>query len=231
MAIINHPSSIGNPMYTVDLLKGEGIPIPSRPGGIAMACLIVVLPLLLGLGLISYYMDGQVIVSIEKQQLSRLEATANNLAEALKKKESLEQQKTLAIGRLSDIKSALAGYTQWSNTLGAVVENLSDTLVLTRLEARQDSVRRKVPAQDDPTRKIDVSVPVRTLKLSVAGRQAATALDAVQSLQASLRSSPAIGPMLDTITVSQNTAILDSQEAVFYELECVFKAGQTVQNN
>ena len=75
MAIVTRPSSTVNPMYTIDLLKGEGIPIPSRPGGIAMACLIVVLPLLLGLGLASLYMDGQVIVSIEKQQLSKLEAT------------------------------------------------------------------------------------------------------------------------------------------------------------
>jgi Tfp pilus assembly protein PilN len=231
MTIINHPSSGGNAMYTVDLLKGEGIPIPCRPGGIAMACLIVVLPLLLGLGLTSYYMDGRVIVSIERQQMSKLDAAANNLSAALKKKELLEQQKAQALGRLSDIKAAIDGYTQWSPALAAVVENLPDTLVLTRLEVRQDSVRRRVPAKDDPATKVDVSVPVRTLKLSVAGRQAATALDAVQNLQESLRSSSAIGPMLDTITVSQNTGVLDSQKAVLYELECVFKAGQIVQNN
>ncbi|MEN6337133.1 MAG: hypothetical protein ABFE01_22980 [Phycisphaerales bacterium] len=230
MAIINH-SSGGNPMYTIDLLKGEGIPIPCRPGGIAMACLIVVLPLLLGLGMTSYYMDGQVIVSIEKQQLSKLEAAANNMSAALKKKEQLEQHKALALGRLSDIKASMKGYTQWSPALAAVVGNLSDTLVLTRLEAKQDSVRRKVPSKDDPATKVDVSVPVRTLKLSVAGRQAATSLDAVQNLQESLRSSPAIGPMLDTITVSQNTGVLDGQGAVLYELECVFKAGQVVRNN
>lgn len=95
-----------------------------------MACLVVVLPLLLGLGMTSYYMDGQVIVSIEKQQLSKLEAATNNLAESLHKKESLERQKTLRIGRLSDIKAAVAGYTQWSPALDAVADNLSDALVL-----------------------------------------------------------------------------------------------------
>jgi len=231
MAILNHPSSACNPTYTIDLLKGEGIPIPCRPGGIAMACLIVVLPLLLGLGMTSYYMDGEVIVSIEKQQLGKLEAATNNLAAALQKKESLERQKAQAIGRLSDIKAAIEGYTQWTPALGAVVDNLSDVLILTRLEARLDSVRRKVPSKDDPARKVEVSVPVRTLKLCVAGRQAATSLDAVQNLQESLRSSPAIGPILDTITVSQNAAILGNQQAVLYELECVFKDEQTVRSN
>ena len=132
---------------------------------------------------------------------------------------------------LSEIKTAVDGYTQWSPTLGALVENLSDTLVLTRLEASQSTVQRKVPAKDDPTRKVDVSMPVRTLKLSVCGKQAGTALGAVQTLQESLRSSPVIGPMLDTITVSQNVTTLDSQEAVMYELECVLKAGPIVRNN
>lgn len=217
-------------MYTIDLLKGEGIPIPARPGGIAMACLIVVVPLFLGLGLANVYRDGQVILSLDKQQLNKLETATRGLSEAMRIKESLEQQKTQAIGLLSDIKIALDGYTQWSQTLAALVESLSDTLVLTRLEARQDTTQRKVPAKDDPAMKIDVSVPFRTLKLSVCGRQAGTALEAVQRLQEDLRSSPVIGPMLDTITVSQNAAVLDSQEAVLYELECVFKTGQIIRN-
>jgi hypothetical protein len=231
MAIIKHQPSILDSMYTIDLLKGEGIPIPSRPGGIAMACLIVVVPLLLALGLTSFYLDGQVVISIEKQQLRKLVAAAENLSAALEKKESLEQEKAQALEMLSDISTSLGGYTQWSQTLAALVASLSDTLVLTRLEARQGTVQRKVPAKDDPARKVDVSVPVRTLKLSVCGRQPGTTLEAVQTFQENLRSSPAIGPLLDTITVSQNAAVMDSQEAVMYELECVFKTRQIVQGN
>jgi hypothetical protein len=218
-------------MYTIDLLKGEGIPIPARPGGIAMACTIVVIPLLLCFGLTSVYLDGQVVLSIEKDQLHKLEAASGALAGALEKKESLDREKTHALGVLADIKANLAGYNQWSQVVEAVVENLSDTLVLTRLEARKDMVRRKIPAPHDPTVRVDVSVPQRTLKLSVCGRQAGTALDAVQKLQEDLRTAPALGPMLDTITVSQNATMLDGQEAVMYELECVFKAGQVVRNN
>lgn len=218
-------------MYTIDLLKGDGIPIPARPGGIAMACLIVVMPLLLGLGFVSYYMDGRVVISIEKEQLRKLEAASGALAEAVARKELLEQDKTRATGVLSDIKANLGGYTQWSRVLEALIENLSDTLVLTRLEARKDMARRKVPAKEDPTMRVEVTVPVRALKVSVCGRQPGTALEAVQKLQEDLRSSPAIGPILDTITVSQNATTLDGQQAVMYELDCVFKAGQAVQNN
>jgi hypothetical protein len=108
-----------------------------------MACLVVVLPLLLGLGITSYYMDGQVIVSIEKQQLSKLEAATNNLAESLHKKVSLERQKTLAIAG-SPTSRPRSPDTPSGRPPGRVADNLSDALVLTRLEARLDSVRRKV---------------------------------------------------------------------------------------
>ncbi|MEN6426407.1 MAG: hypothetical protein ABFE13_13685 [Phycisphaerales bacterium] len=218
-------------MYTVDLLMGEGIPIRSRPGGIALACLIVVVPLLIGLGMTSYYLDGRIILSIEKQQLSNIESASRVLTQALKRKESLESEMASASGVLSEIKTAVDGYTQWSPTLASLVESLSDTLVLTRLEASQGTVQRKVPAKDDPARKVDVSIPIRTLKLCVCGRQAGTALDAVQTLQENLRTSPVIGPILDTITVSQSASVLDNQEAVMYELECTLKTGPTVRNN
>jgi len=218
-------------MYTVDLLMGEGIPIRSRPGGIALACLIIVTPLLIGLGMTSYYLDGRIILSIERQQLNNIEAASGALTQALKRKESLERERASANSVLSEIKTAVDGYMQWSQPLAALIENLSDNLVLTRLEARQSTVQRKVPAKDDPTRKVDVSVPVRTLKVCVCGQQAGTALDAVQTLQEKLRSSPVIGPMLDTITVSQQMAMLGSEEAVMYELECVLKAGRPVGSN
>ncbi len=217
-------------MYTVDLLMGEGIPIRSRPGGIALACLIIVAPLLIGLGMTSYYMDGQIILSIESQQLNNIETASGSLSQAVKRKELLEQEKALATGTLSQIKTAVGEYTQWSQALVALVENLSDSLVLTHLEAGQRTVQRKVPAKDDSMKKVDVTVPVRTLKLCVCGRQAGTALDAVQALQDNLRSSTVIGPMLDTITVSQSLATLDNQEAVMYELECVLKTGPIARN-
>lgn len=216
-------ASIIHSTYEIDLLKGEGIPIRSRPGGTVLACLIVVVPLLLGLTMANLYLDGRVVLSIQRQQLGRLVVGLETLSQAVKRTESLEQEKTRATARLSEIKVALGGYTQWSATLATLIESLSDPLVLTQVEGRRDIVRRKVPAKEDPTRTVDGSVAARTLRLSVGGQQAAATSQAVRSLQDNLRSSPVIGPVLNTITVSQNTALLDGQEAILYELECALK--------
>ena len=210
-------------MYTIDLLKGEGVPIRSRPGGIAFACLLVVGPFLAGVGGLSVYLDGQVVIAIRNQQVSRLTAVTDTLSAAVQKKETLEQEKAQAAAVLSDVQAALARHTQWSPILACLTENLSDTLVLTKLETRLSTVRQKVPAKDDPAKKVEASLPVRELKVCVCGRDKESSSEAVRKLQESLRSSAALRARLDTITVSQNTTALDRQEAVLYELNCVFK--------
>jgi len=210
-------------MYTIDLLKGEGVPIRCRPGGIAFACLIVVVPFLVGVGALSFYMDGRVVITIQNQQVSKLTTAIASLSDAVHKKESLEKEKAQVTGMLSDVKAGLGGRTQWSPILGSLVESLSEPLVLTKLEAHQNTVRHKVPSKDDPSKKVEISIPVRELRIGVCGKDKESSSEAVRQFQESLRSSPTIGPVLDTITVSQNATNLDGQEAVLYELNCVFK--------
>ena len=137
-------------MYTIDLFKGEGVPLRSRPGGIAFACLVVVVPFLAAAGMASFYMDNNVVIAIQRQQVSRLTTAVATLSDAVQKRESLERQKTEATRMLSEVKTALDGHHQWSPILASLIESLSDTLVLTRLEARQDTIRAKIPAKDDP---------------------------------------------------------------------------------
>ncbi len=223
MAIIKRQSSAASSPYTIDLLKGEGLPIRSRPGGIAFACLVVVLPFLTAFGAVSVYLDSGVVITIQKQQTSRLATAVEALSSAVHKREALERDKAQAAWVLSDVKASLGGHSQWSPTLASLVESLSDTLILTKLEARRDTVRIKVPAKDDPTKKVDASIPVRALKICVCGKDKESSSEAVRRFQESLRSSPAIGPMLDTVTVSQDATMLEGHEAVLYEFNCVFK--------
>jgi hypothetical protein len=210
-------------MYTIDLLKGEGVPIRSRPGGIAFACLIVVVPFLAAVGVVSFYLDNEVVITIQNEQANKLTAAAEALSDAVRKKEALEKAQAQAVSLLSDVKTALDGYVQWSPALMSLIESLSDTLVLTRLEARQNTVQRKIPAKDNPAVKIDTSLPVRELRICVCGRDKESSSEAVRKFQESLRSSAALGPTLDQITVSRNTTMLDQQEVILYELNCVFK--------
>jgi Tfp pilus assembly protein PilN len=210
-------------MYTVDLLNGEGVPIRSRPGGIAFACLLIVVPLVVGIVIVGVYLDRQVTVSIQTQQLARLQGVLGTLSAALEKKRSLEEQQVAATGFLADIKTALNRHTQWSPALKTVIDSLPNALVLTKLEARQEFVPRKVPSKGNPKTTVDVSVPVRTLGIGVCGYDGNASYRAVRDLQDRLRSSATLGPRLDAVTVSQESGTLDGEDVVRYELTCVFK--------
>ncbi len=210
-------------MYAIDLLDGEGVPIRSRPGCIAFACLLLVVPLIVGVVIVGVYLDRQVTVSIQSQQLSRLEGVLGTLSGALEKKRTLEEQRTTAAGFLADIKTALDRHTQWSPALTAVTESLPEALVLTKLEARQEFVSRKVPSKANPNTTVDVRVPVRSLGIGVCGYDGNVSYRAVRLLQDRLRSSTVLGPRLDAVTVSQESGTLDGEDVVRYELNCTFK--------
>ena len=210
-------------MYTIDLLGGEAVPIRSRPGWIAFVCMLIAVPLLVGVVLVGIHMDRQVTVSIQTQQLTRLEGVLKTLTSAMEKKKALEEQRAATIGLLVDIGKALGRHTQWSPVLETVTESLPEALVLTNLSARQEFVSRKVPSKENPDQTVTVSVPMRSLSISVWGHDGGTTYRAVRQLQDRLRSSETLASRLDTITVSQESGPFDGQPGVRYELNCTFK--------
>jgi hypothetical protein len=217
-------------VYTVDLLRGEGIPIRSRPSGIAFACLLVTIPLGVGIAMAGAYFDHRVTLSVQSQELTKVQRTVGAMSGALERKRSLEQRKIGAGRCLVDVKTALTGHTQWSPVVAALVESLPDGLVLTKLEARSEFIRVRVPSPSDPNTMIDTSVPARTLAVRVCGRDRDASYLAVRDFQDRLRSSALLGPRLSTITVAQDSTTMDGDHAVNYELTCALQDGHGVES-
>jgi hypothetical protein len=211
-------------MYAIDLLKGEGIPFRSRPGCIAFASTVVIVPLITAILVVGVHLDRQVTISIQKENLSKVQRVLGTLTDAMDKKRVMEARQASATALLGQIKTVLTRHAQWSGVLATVVENLPEALVLTRLEAKQDLVRRKIPSKDDPKASVEVTVPAPTLAIGVCGYDGNVTYRAVRDLQDRLRASPLLGPRLDAVMVSQESGVLDGADVVSYELSCVFKA-------
>ena len=210
-------------MYEIDLLKGEGVPIRSRPGGIAFACLVIAVPLIVGAAMVSIYLEHRVATSVQSQQLTRLRRMIVTLSQALDTKRVLEERQAAGHHLLDDVKTALTGYTQWSPVLRTVIDCMPDALILTKLDATRNSVRREVPLKDNPKATTEITVPVRALQIGVCGYDEQSAYRAVRAFQDRLRAAPLLGPRIDTVTVSQESQVLDGEQVVSYELNCAFK--------
>ncbi len=210
-------------MFKIDLLKGEGVPMRSRPGGILFACTVIAVPLIVGIAMVGIGLEHNVALSIQKQQLAKIQGVIGTLSDALEQKHAMEAQKTIYTQLLSDIKTSLKRHTAWSPVLVTLAQAMPQELVLTKLEAQQEFVRRQAPAKNDPGMMIEVMVPIRTLAINVCGQDGNASYKAVRTLQDHLKSTPALGSRLDSVTVSQGSGTLNGQDVVSYELNCVFK--------
>ncbi len=210
-------------MFTIDLLRGQGIPKKSGPGGIALAVVTFAVPACIAVVLFSCYLHNATVISIQKEAIAGYQTKTDRLSDAVKIYESLKGQRTLYTNCLSEVKSSIVGRAQWSPVLATVVENLPDPVVLTKLEVIQQSVKRKVPQKDDPKKTVDISVPVKTLKISVAGNPQYNCDAAVRDFRDRLLQSRLLQDQLQGINVSQTSGVLENQEAVCYEIDCIFK--------
>jgi Tfp pilus assembly protein PilN len=210
-------------MFTIDLLKGQGIPMKSSPGGIAIAAVTVAVPMTIAIIMFGFYMNNMTQVSIKEQEIVRCQAEIDKLSGAVELQDSLEKEKIVYGNCLSEVRSSISKYIQWSPVLVTIVENMPDSVMLTALEVKQNSVRKKVPKEDNPEEMIEKSVPVRILQMSVSGDPQQDCDKAVRDFRNRLRSSAFLGPKLEDIGVSQESETLEGRDVASYEIECVFK--------
>ena len=210
-------------MFTIDLLKGEGLPAKSRPEGIAIAATTLAVPVIIAIVMFGFYLRNKIIISIQKQTIVSYETKIDELSDAVELQKTFENEKNAVSNCLSEVSTSISRHTQWSPVLTTLVKNMPDSVVLTELKVKQSSVKRKVPKKNDPKKMIDISVPVRTLQINVCGSPQSNCDKAVRDFRDRLRSSAFLGPKLENIRVSQRFGTLESRDVVFYQIDCIFK--------
>jgi Tfp pilus assembly protein PilN len=212
-------------MFTIDLLKGRGIPAKSRPRNIVVAAVTVMVPIIIAIAMFGFFLHNRIIISIKKNTIGNYETRISRLSDAIEMQKSLEEEKNAYGNCLSEVSSSLARHTQWSPVLVTLVKNMPESVILTALNVKQRSTRIKVRKKNDPTKMIDVFVPVRTLQMTVAGRPQYNCDEAIRDFSELLRSSSLLGPKLENIRISQGLSKLKDQEVVSYQIDCIFKPG------
>jgi hypothetical protein len=212
-------------MFTIDLFNGEGIPVRSRPERVTAGTVAFAVPAIVGMIMFGWYLSNRITVSVKQQAVANYRAMTGRLAGAMELQMSFEKQADAVYNCLSEVSTSIGRHSQWSPVLEAVVQNMPDSVVLTRLEAKQDSVKRKAAAKGDGGEMVDVSVPVRKLRMTVGGNPRYGCDKAVRDFRDQLRRPTVLGSKLEDIVVSQKRDKLDGEDVVSYEINCFFKPG------
>lgn len=210
-------------MFTIDLLKGEGLPAKGRAQSMAVAAMASAVPAVIAIAMCGFYLQNRISISIREGEIAAYKEKTDKLSDAVAKQKALEQNKTAYGACLAEVNTAVERYTQWSPILATVVGNMPESVVLTALEVKERTVKRKVTKKDDPETTTEVSVLVPTLQMNVAATPQSDGDKTVRAFGDNLRSSALLGPRLEDITFSQKADELNGLAVVSYEINCLFK--------
>ena len=216
-------STSSETLFTIDLLKGRGIPVKRGPAGIVITAVTAIVPVVLVIMIFGFRSQDKVLMSLKKQEIESLEQKINRLSGDVEDQKVLEQEKIQASQCISEVNSLIKKYTPWSPILTTIIENMPGSVVLTGLNVKLDSVEKEVPKPDEPQKKIKINVPVNKLSLTVSDQGQGNCDEAVRDFQDRLRSSPVLGPLLAKIDVSHKTDNLEGKAVVSYTIDCLFK--------
>jgi len=212
-------------MFTIDLLKGQNLPVRTKPQGVAIFVSTFALPALVAMLMVGFYARNEVIISVQKQNISGYETQTQRLADALKLRGSFEKEKSSVNNCLAEVAGSINRHIQWSPILVTLVENLPESVVITNLEVKRQSIKQKVAATGD-SKKAETNVFVRTLKMRVSGEPTSYCDLEVKAFRDRLRTSNFLGPKLEDIVIaSQGHDTLDGRDVVTYDIDFIFKPG------
>lgn len=211
--------------FTIDLLKGRGLPVKNRPEGVAAGVVIFAVPVIAAIVIFGCYLTDSVAMSVQKQQISNYRQKTKDLADAVEIQRSFEQKQDLLSSYLSEVSQSVSRHCQWSPVVAMVVENMPDSMILTKLQVEQNYVRKQITKKTTPPERVTVTLPERTLHIVLSGDSQSGYEEAVREFRDRLRCSALLESRLDDIRVSQKIDSFDGRDVVSYKIDCIFKPG------
>jgi hypothetical protein len=212
-------------MFTIDLLKGQGIPARSRPENIAVMAVTLAIIAIIAAIMFGYYMHNSIVISIQKQEIASYETRINKLSTAAALQKAFEEEKKVVNGCLSEVAATINKHTQWTPFLIEIVKNMPDSIVLTGINVKEDTIKKKAPSKNKSGETVDVDVPVRVLQINACENSGPGYGQSIRDFQDRLSTSPLFSSHLDHVSVSQGFDTFKGQDVVLYQINCAFKPG------
>ena len=214
-------------MYQIDLLNNKGVPTRNKPEVVFIATITILVPLMVGIVMFGFYMDKQVEINIIRNQLKRCEQkiASEKLSEAVKEEEKNKKYKKKLIDCYSGLSTALSRHFQWTDQIKELVNILPRTMVLTDLKINKEYIKKKKADPEKPDRKIEYTVPRRTIKLSLRGYHNNDCDRRVRDFKKKLESSDMFADKISDVIVSQEVEEIEIRKYAIYSISCILKDG------
>jgi hypothetical protein len=210
-------------MFTIDLLRGQGVPAKTKPKDILVATVTFAVPIIITIVMLGFYLTNSVAMAIQKHNLAKYEARTDQLSEILELHKSFQKNRHILCSGLAEVSSDIGRRIQWSPILASVAENIPDSLVITNVVTKQSLAKRQVPSENDPEETVEKSVPIKVLQVKVIGDGQSDCDQVVRDFRSHLLSGDVLGRQLADIGVGKVPETLDNRPVILYQMDCIFK--------
>jgi hypothetical protein len=210
-------------MFTIDLLKGHGIAAKSKIENIVVAALTVSVSVIILIVMFGFYLSNGIAMAMDKRQAANYEEKISEFSEAVKMQKAFESEKENICYSLSEVSNSIDRFTQWSPVIIAIVENMPDSMVLTKFELKPRKVKRFMPQKGNPGKMVETGVLINILNVSVCGSPQTNYDEKVRAFSDRLSSSEILKKSrLEEIRISQEVDKKHGKDVVVYEMDCIF---------
>jgi hypothetical protein len=211
-------------MYKIDLLKGQGVPIKHRRGGVFMIVATFAVPGLLFAAAYTQYMVNRINVGRIEARIEDRQKQIDALRHAVVERRELESQEGVMRESIDEIARQVVKHEQWTDVLKAMVEKLPESLTMSRIEVKQSSTSKMVPDPVDPNKTKTASFATRTMLVSLLGNAKSNNIGVVRDYIHAVNETRPIASRVSDIRISgQDDEKIGNDECTRYDIDCVFK--------
>ena len=207
-------------MINIDLLKGKGVPVKSRPINAVWITVLFLVPILVSIPMVCAYLGDGVRLKTKREALAlhnskiqQLQGTKDFLCD-------IEMQHRRIGESLVEVAKCINVHSPWSPVLAAVAQSVPESLSLDRLALRRMIVKKPVPNPDSPGS--TTLVPGYQFSLEIytsAGPENAVAM---KEFVHKLRASYMLGSRLEDCRM-ESRPVAGEDDYVSYAIYCIFQ--------
>lgn len=210
-------------MFSIDLLKGKGLPQKLDMKKSMLKAVPVLIPLLaMGVFAASYQRDKTALQNQRQTLVSNQQAIAQYANDVIE----YDKMNTRIKGMekcLNEISRALSYRIQFSDLLMELVQALPESIFVYEIKMDRNAVYEKIQQEDSAEVKQRLVVR-RQMKLVLCGYNADQSDAAVQDYVARLEQSPLLSGIFTEIKPSaRQQGEVDDRPAIYYEIDCTLR--------
>jgi len=211
-------------MFTIDLLKGKGVPVQLKPAMIAIGSIPFVVPVLAAVVLVCFYGGTFMRIASARSEIAPLDKKILEHLPEVKFARKINTGISNTNKDLNEVAVAIKQFCQFSGILETLSEELPDSILFKEIKITGVKKKMKLPDPKDSSKKIERRFMKRIMRIDVCGIPSRRTDVAVREYIKWLQEPKALGSLIERIgIVSEEDGKLNEKAVTLYGIECRFK--------